>query len=145
MIVLDKINNDCCPICYDDNDERLITLKCGHKFHYMCIFETYKNNVKNKHNGKWYNKIRECPYCRLDGGYLELPEKIIPSEYIHREYKEFISYVKNEKLSSLKKYLNPDKCCTILSKGKNKGMQCSKKKNNGDYCKIHSKCIKCEV
>lgn len=139
------IENEYCPICYQPSDERLVTLKCGHKFHYQCILETYKNNIKNKYSGKWYNKVRECPYCRTDGGYLELEKRCIPVEYIHKEYKEFITKVNNGDISMIKKYLNPVKCCMILSKGKNKGLQCSKKKSDGDYCKIHSAYIKNQI
>lgn len=54
-----------CYICGDeiketDNIENKLTiLKCGHKFHYKCIWLSYK-----------YTKNKKCPYCRQDGGIL---------------------------------------------------------------------------
>jgi hypothetical protein len=38
-----------CNICHTDfepNDD-LVKLKCGHVFHYECIYITYKNNIDN--------------------------------------------------------------------------------------------------
>ena len=66
-----------CSVCYEKlNDTEYnvntlsikdpqctIILKCGHKFHYDCIFMCY---LKCK-------KIL-CPYCRQEGGLLPLPE-----------------------------------------------------------------------
>ena len=38
-----------CLICYDsmENNNNISILKCGHKYHYNCIYQTYKN-LKNK-------------------------------------------------------------------------------------------------
>ena len=47
-----------CSICYDTLDTK-ITLKCGHEFHYKCIFTTYNSAIsKNSRNP------RLCPFCR---------------------------------------------------------------------------------
>jgi len=51
-----------------------VKLKCGHLFHYWCIKQWYikiKNNKCRIGMGR-YNE-RQCPYCRLDGGYLVKP------------------------------------------------------------------------
>ena len=37
----------------------LTKLKCGHCFHYSCIYLSYK-----------YSNNKKCPYCRQDGGNL---------------------------------------------------------------------------
>ena len=52
-IVITSKNNDnsenidfdnLCSICYDSLDEEtVVTLKCGHKYHYNCISMTYKS------------------------------------------------------------------------------------------------------
>ena len=134
---------DTCPICYDDlNEEKdnIITLKCGHKFHNNCILEEYKNNRDNQKN--FYN-IRICPYCRKDGGYLELKENIFPLKKIHKEW-DIVNdeILKNENIITplIKKYLNKNCCYAILKSGKNKGSQCKKKKNsNSNFCFIHNK------
>ena len=39
-----------CLVCHDKLDKDIVTLKCGHKYHYNCIFMTFKMNKK-----------RECP------------------------------------------------------------------------------------
>ena len=58
-----------------------VKLKCGHCFHYWCIKKWYikikKNNCKIG-MGKYIE--RQCPYCRLPGGLLHLPE--YDSEFI---------------------------------------------------------------
>ena len=67
-----------CLICYDKLDNNVSILKCNHKFHYECIHMTYKNSKKKK-----------CPYCRSDGGFLELPKGTIPEYSIHKEYSSY--------------------------------------------------------
>ena len=94
--ISDKINNSNtvinkdeqldCMICSDifSNNIKTSTLKCGHKFCHDCIFDWYKQSVNCYSTG---SKIRECPYCRQDGGYLELLEGEKPLKNIHLEYK----------------------------------------------------------
>jgi SNF2 family DNA or RNA helicase len=46
-----------CPICLDEIErEKLTITKCGHKFCWDCIYNTYKTNTKNNVNIK-------CPCC----------------------------------------------------------------------------------
>ena len=96
-------------------------LNCGHKFHYKCIFMTYLDAKK-----------RKCPYCRSDGGYLHLPDGVLPSYNIHKEY---FAYKKDN--FDIK--LIEGRCKHILTKGKNKNNQCSFKAKMGGYCTRHFK------
>tara|TARA_B110001469_G_C9572157_1_gene283683 strand:- start:10 stop:444 length:435 start_codon:yes stop_codon:yes gene_type:complete len=134
--------SDVCPICYEQHNEDSISIKCGHKFHYKCIISSYKNmhnwkpNFYNSHNMS-SNKVRECPYCRCNGGYLTLKEYTIPIENVHKEYSAYISYLKNGELDKISQYFDPLKCKSILKTGANKGCQCTKKKVEGDYCNRH--------
>ena len=113
-------DKDICLICYDKLDENVSILKCNHKYHYKCIQMTYKNTKK-----------RNCPYCRSDGGFLELPKGTIPLYGIHKEY---INYKKN----NYDIVLIENKCKYILVKGKNKGCQCSfNSKTEEGYCMRH--------
>ena len=118
---------DCCLVCHDKlTDDDSVKLKCGHKFHYSCIFMTYKAN-SNK---------RECPYCRTDGGYLKLKDGMIPFFNIHREFEDYVSG--NFNLDNIN-YI-PGKCKKILKTGKNAGTQCKNKHKPGEeYCGIHLK------
>jgi hypothetical protein len=43
----------------NNNSNNTTKLKCGHYFHYSCIYISYK-----------YTKDKKCPYCRQDGGLL---------------------------------------------------------------------------
>ena len=126
-----------CPICYESISDK-VTLKCGHNFNYNCILESYKSNLISNNLSYTYNR-RECPYCRRDGGYLPLKENMIPIQYIHKEYSEYKKYIDNNNLENLRKFINPNMCHKILERGINKGKQCSKKKCNEYYCKVHSK------
>ena len=63
------ICEDICGICGDiiNMETTNITLKntelkCGHRFHYTCIYYSYK-----------YSKNPMCPYCRQEGGKLKTP------------------------------------------------------------------------
>ena len=138
-----------CPICYDKiEDKDLSILKCNHKFHAQCILETYKHNRDTSKNS--YTNIRVCPYCRADGGYLELLPNMFPLKRIHNEWNILnnqinicnINNISNNKLFNklIYPYLNKNNCFAILKTGKNKGTQCSKKQNDdSNYCHIHNK------
>lgn len=131
-----------CPICYDplelDNSKtnsgkELIKLQCGHEFHYDCILFAYK--AKNK---------RKCPYCRCNGGYIELKEGVFPVKNIHYEFNEINDLIiKNDhiKLDEFcSKYYDNTKCNSVILNGINKGTQCKKnKQTNSSYCYIHNK------
>lgn len=114
-----------CLICYDnlEPNSNIVKLKCGHRYHYDCILQTYKTNTSRK----------KCPYCRSDGGYLPLSAGMRPVKYIHKEYNKAgdynITYI-------------PNKCKYILNSGKNKGCQCSFNiKTPQGYCTRHQKII----
>lgn len=128
-IKADELENEDekCLVCHDNLDNKqnnVIKLNCGHKYHYKCIFMTYK-----------HHKVpRQCPYCRGYGGYLELKDGMIPIRGIHREFNDYL----NGNLSSVK--LIEGKCKQIVKTGKNKGFQCKNKHKPGqDYCGIHLK------
>lgn len=124
--------SDICAICYEPLKEDIFTTKCNHKFHYDCMFMVLRNNTKTN------IRKRECPYCRNDTGYLPLKPGCIPQKYIHKEYIEMRNLINNGNFELVKKFLNKDKCMSILKTGKNKGLQCSHKKiENSDYCKKH--------
>ena len=126
-----------CAICHteiEENDE-VEQLKCGHKYHYECIFITYKFN-KCKYKG---SKLRKCPYCREDGGYLSLKNNIVPVKDIHEEYIKFVQYLVEDNRDEYMKFLNKDKCFAILKTGKNKNDQCSFKPVENNFCKKHKK------
>lgn len=132
--------DDCsCPICYDKMDNDVVKLICGHSFHYTCILEIYKAKyIKNK-NSRY---VRTCPYCRQYGGYLPLKNNIFPLKKIHEEYNELEKYLDLNDFKTLKelskKYMDPNKCQTILKSGVNRGYQCKKKKGkDSQYCCIH--------
>lgn len=125
-----------CFICYENLDDTATVLKCGHKFHYNCIFLTYKSNIKQNYqfNG------RECPYCRRDGGYLNLKVGYLPTKNINSEFSDWDNDLKNNNYKCWEKYLNKDKCYYFLKTGKNAGKQCSRSKSGGiDFCKMHGK------
>ena len=128
-----------CNICHTDfepNDD-LVKLKCGHVFHYECIYITYKNNIdKSKYN----KKIRICPYCRNYGGYLELKKNVIPIKDIHKEYNEFIHHIIHDNKEKYIHFLDQSKCLAILKTGKNQGQQCGlNPSNETTFCKRHKK------
>ena len=123
-------NNDenICKICYDilTPEDNISLLKCKHKFHYECILMTYKT-LKGK---------RQCPYCRKDGGFLDLCPGKAPVKYIHKEYSDY----KNGNLDSIK--FIEGKCKFILKRGKNVGNQCSFNiKTESGYCQRHHNMI----
>jgi hypothetical protein len=123
-----------CSICHTDfeeSDETIFKLSCGHKFHLECIFITYKNNLDKK------KYIRQCPYCRNYGGYLKLERNMIPIKHIHEEYNVFQEYITNNDTENFMKFLNSKKCISILKSGKNKGQQCSNNPSQDKYCKKH--------
>lgn len=131
---------DLCPICHDTLDDQsqsendIVKLQCNHKYHYDCIFIVYKNSITTNK----FKLIRNCPYCREDGGFLPLKLGMLPIKFIHNEYNDLKEYNKTGDKNLIKKYLIEGKCSAILKTGINKGMQCSKKKNNdNDYCKKH--------
>lgn len=102
-----------CSICGEENDEYLHTLKCGHTFHYQCLYLTFVNS-----------RTTNCPYCRGNNNFLPLINglrKVTP--WIHNCY--YSDYKSQE-------------CKHILTRGKNKGKKCSKNCKLGyDLCTQH--------
>ena len=76
-------NNWKCNICYEkiENRNDLVRLKCDPERHYfchICIKDWYIQNLFDYNTLPQYGdtnddrniKLRSCPICRLDGGYL---------------------------------------------------------------------------
>tara|TARA_Y100000768_G_C23961227_1_gene675478 strand:- start:967 stop:1389 length:423 start_codon:yes stop_codon:yes gene_type:complete len=110
---------DCedCPICAEPKDTQFThTLKCGHEFHYNCLFLSFKNMKDNL-----------CPCCRSGNNLLPLVngiKKIYPG--IHN-------------MDNAETYENV-KCKKVLTRGKNKGKYCTRYCLLGmEYCSIHIK------
>jgi hypothetical protein len=56
----EKNNNDySCPICLDDNNEKLIKIDCNHTFHNNCITQHIKSKIKDKKE-KILCPLQEC-------------------------------------------------------------------------------------
>lgn len=128
-----------CPICYDslESQENIVELCCGHKFHYNCVLMVFKNNTRQYQ----YNtsKIRKCPFCRMDGGFLPLIYPQVPLQFIHLKYDELKTHQQNNDFRSIEKYFDKNRCYTILKSGSNKGCQCSRKHfKDIKFCKQHA-------
>ena len=134
-----KDDENICYICYQKLDNNVTTLKCGHKYHYDCIYLSYKTNLIS--NNMSTNRKRECPYCRCDGGYLPMKIGYMPAKSINANFKEYDQEIKNNNYEKWMKYFIPEKCYCILKTGKNAGKQCSRKKSKdgGNFCTIHKK------
>jgi hypothetical protein len=153
-----------CPICYDNmilrenniygtetnkndlNNTTVIQLECGHQFHYNCILTSFKSILKISNS----KKVRHCPFCRSNGGYLPLELKTFPIKNIHKEYKLIQQYIDENRLDKVyaiakeNNFISEDKCQAVLTTGLNKGMQCKKNKkkiSDSEYCCIHLKKI----
>ena len=59
LICGDIINNEYDNVNIKESNMSQIKLKCGHYFHYYCIYTSYK-----------YTGNKKCPYCRCEGGDL---------------------------------------------------------------------------
>lgn len=139
--VIPQIINDeynCCEICGIELNTS-VTLLCKHKFHYECIFDWYLECQKNISSGSQYVR-RSCPYCRSNGGYLELPSK--DNKYIKGIHKPlYIPRKKKVEQNKLIKIINDTGQC--LGIAKSTGIQCklAGKPQYGGYCGWHSKLV----
>ena len=125
-----------CNICYETfletPDEPVVQLICGHAFHYECIVESYKMKT---------DKIRECPYCRMDGGWLPEVEGFSLLKNIHQKWKSKINENKFKKINKLYKSpgesdcYNPSKMCKGFLKSNKKHI-----KFNGVWTLVYNKC-----
>lgn len=104
-----------CSIC-GDNDEFSVThtLKCGHTFHYQCLYLSFKHMKTNR-----------CPYCRSGNHFLPLINGVKKANYsIHQIDNNFQN----------------KKCEAIIQRGPNKGKSCGKNCHLGFHCcKSHLK------
>lgn len=78
-----------CEICASEMNEKSVSLGCGHRFHYDCLFYSIFRNYKMK-SIKIKNHNLQCPYCRSSFDFLPLVDGIIPLKNIHKEYDEYI-------------------------------------------------------
>tara|TARA_Y100001935_G_scaffold71429_2_gene59605 strand:+ start:10854 stop:11249 length:396 start_codon:yes stop_codon:yes gene_type:complete len=110
-----------CSICGEENDDVFHTLKCGHTFHYNCLYLSFKNMKNNN-----------CPYCRSNKNTLPIIsgiKKIHP--LIHYGKIDYDMDYSNHTIQ---------KCNHVLTRGKNKGVKCSKNCKLGyNYCTQHYK------
>lgn len=110
---------DICNTCYELLNNDIIVLKCGHKYHYDCILNSYKYSLDVLK--------RLCPYCRSYGGYLPLKEGTTAEKHIHYGYKK-------------KKITNNiffEECGAIIKSGKNKGNKCTAMGKYNGWCGRH--------
>ena len=112
-----------CAICGEENDDVFHTLRCGHTFHYGCLYSSFKNMKSNT-----------CPYCRSSKHLLPIIPGLKKVVYpMHFNSKYYDKYNKCENHT-------PSKCKHTLTRGKNKGEQCGKNCKLGyEYCGLHYK------
>lgn len=112
-----------CAICGEDNDDVFHTLRCGHSFHYRCLYNSFK-----------CMKTNSCPYCRSSKNLLPIVpglKKVERPLHFNNKYYDKYNKCENHK---------PVKCKHILTRGKNTGETCGKNCKLGyEYCGIHYK------
>jgi len=115
-----------CAICGENNDDVFHKTKCGHIFHYNCLYLSFKHLQNNI-----------CPYCRSTKNVLPIItglKKITPS--IHFNSSNIIET--NDILSN--HHVLMQKCKHEISRGKNKGDMCGRNCKLGyEFCGIHYK------
>lgn len=165
-------NENICLISGLPLEENYIKLYCNHTFNYKYIYneiKTQKINPNHLEVVKLKMKQIKCPYCRKIQNHL-LPNRNnyqsingvnYPVKFCMKPYNckaifksgnrkgqicsrpcrtEYCSYHQQRNL--LVKKTQKNKCCFILTRGKNKGKQCSRNaKTNMDYCTQHLKMI----
>ena len=116
-----EYESECCDICGDKHNNESLILQCGHKYHYMCILQTFKTINE-----------RECPYCRQKSNLLEYNNKYPgPYKNIHKFCTEMI---------------NHERCHGLIVSGERKNLQCNNYPSvyidKVGYCKKHSILLK---
>ena len=102
-----------CSICGEENADYFHTLNCGHSFHYECLLQSFKI-MKNNH----------CPYCRSEKNLLPIVNGV----------KKLIIGIHDIQSEDIENY-KVQKCQQVLTRGKNKGKQCSRNCKLGyDFC-----------
>ena len=119
-----NVETDLCGICSEKMTD--VTLKCKHSYCYECIYDWAKLSAKAT-SYSYGRKHRECPYCRLDGGWLPLKEGYTPLKNIHKEYSSIVKKTKTVQCNAPLKS-NPGATC------RNNGKTCY-----GGYCGVHKK------
>lgn len=86
-----------CPICLDDIEEDNIAItKCGHKFCWNCIYQTYTVSSKNEN-------IIKCPTCNnlMKNTDIYLLNNIQQENIIYSELNDIINNVKSTKIGNI--------------------------------------------
>ncbi len=128
MVLEEKKNcKNPCLICHLDmsNEKEMITLKCNHSYHRNCLFHKISSNAYHV----------ECPYCRTWDSCKKYVNKCIAIVNNKKCNKNTFS---SNCLCSKHKNYKPNKCCAIITRGKNKGLECGKAiPLDMKYCKKH--------
>lgn len=122
----DNVEDDICLISNLPLKDNNVTLECGHKFNYNCIYsEVKKQKLSFNHletqNLAFYQI--KCPYCR------NVQNKLLP-------YKNFVPKTKNVNWP-LKYCMNLQSCKYIFKSGKKKNKMCEKM-SCSNYCSYHN-------
>ena len=122
----DIVEDDICLISNLPLKDNSVTLECGHKFNYNCIYsEVKKQKLSFNHletqNLAFYQI--KCPYCR------NVQNKLLP-------YKNFVPKTKNVNWP-LKYCMNLQSCKYIFKSGKKKNKMCEKM-SCSNYCSYHN-------
>lgn len=105
-----------CSICGEVNDDYLHTLKCGHTFHYQCLYLSFKSDLKHKH----------CPYCRSKNNLLPIVPGLKKANYKIHDCTDID--------------VMEQRCEAVLKRGPKKGQVCSKNCKLGyKFCGVHFK------
>lgn len=132
-------NNEKCLISDNDLESNHITLDCGHKFNYICIYREVAHQKIKKIGDNSNLKLQEikCPYCR------QITNNLLPYyKYYSVKTIRGVNYPYNLSMktyeceyvvNSNKKLLNSHKCCAPACLTK-----------YGYYCNKHMKYTKKE-
>jgi hypothetical protein len=93
--------NSECSICWDEFDNTVIKLKCGHYFHCKCIGKAYKmDKCKNM-----------CPFCRNVDIYAQIKLRNFIKKLNVKRCQGILKSGKNKgKLCNCKAYSSTDYC-----------------------------------
>jgi len=89
-----------CPICLDEIDKSALTItKCGHKFCWDCLFETF--------NIKYSKSDFKCPTCNglLNANEMYLVQAQNETDVEHNELDSIIQKVKSTKIGNIVHFL----------------------------------------
>jgi hypothetical protein len=122
---VEKIQTELCLISGEPFEEDYITLSCGHKFNYIPLYNSiYSKYRKGKMDeegimmgsmAKLYVPKMECPYCRKNIPYIELPSRGPKFVNIVSKHTQCTAINKNGKPCKLKA-IDGRKLCTKHNK-----------------------------